>query len=361
MDSSRRRIGSKRGLQEVGGTAPKNGSSGFCVGHFWAFSELREERGENLEPEVLLIPEAIGPPLDDPDRVIDSFHEPEGDLVLGVAVGSNAVPVPLDRGRELLVRGEPLLAERPEPGGQEPAGCAFVGVGPQLLHLLAEQTTTMKLQPRGFLEAEQYSKMQAEVQKAKPIRVPRGDENKLWTPSWAYTTLEERDFSQYESISIPQFKIMDPLAEETMATETLDELAKMLAHYKVFRVVDRKAKPQIDLTLEGAVLKYKRISGQERALIFLLGDPIFNYTAYSNFIAELKLTDNKNNKTVAVMQVNVARNAYVGGVQGLVHWATHGRVERDFLIWVVQMLMDIKANKRGGVSERALPPEWFDR
>ena len=46
--------------------------------------------------------------LDHPDFVVESFDKPEGRFVVGLAVGGDAVPVPLDDGGKLLERGEAL-------------------------------------------------------------------------------------------------------------------------------------------------------------------------------------------------------------------------------------------------------------
>jgi hypothetical protein len=40
--------------------------------------------------------QAVGSALDDADFVVQAFDKAQGDLVLGFAVGGNAVPVPLD-------------------------------------------------------------------------------------------------------------------------------------------------------------------------------------------------------------------------------------------------------------------------
>jgi hypothetical protein len=68
---------------------------GFC-------SFLRQEGRENLEPHVLLIPVAVGAPLNHANLVVQSFDEPQLDLVAGFAVRHDAVPVLLDPGGEFL-------------------------------------------------------------------------------------------------------------------------------------------------------------------------------------------------------------------------------------------------------------------
>jgi hypothetical protein len=53
--------------------------------------------------------------LDDPDFVVETFHEAQGELVLGLAEGRDAIPVPIDHLGELLVRSERLPLQRGTP------------------------------------------------------------------------------------------------------------------------------------------------------------------------------------------------------------------------------------------------------
>jgi hypothetical protein len=76
------------------------GSTQIRVGRLCSF--LRQEGRENLEPQVLLIPVAVGAPLNHANLVVQSFDERQIDLVAGVAVRHDAVPVLLDQGGEFL-------------------------------------------------------------------------------------------------------------------------------------------------------------------------------------------------------------------------------------------------------------------
>ena len=109
----------------------------ICVGDFCSL--LRQEGGQNLEPDVLLIPIAIGAPLNHANLVIQALDEPELDLVAGCAIRHDAVPVPFDQDRELLKRSEPLPFELLLPAGKELARPAFPAVGPELAKLFFEQ------------------------------------------------------------------------------------------------------------------------------------------------------------------------------------------------------------------------------
>ena len=52
--------------------------------------------------------QSVGSALDHPDLVVESFDKAEGDLVLGLAVSGDAIPVPFDQLGELLEGLEPL-------------------------------------------------------------------------------------------------------------------------------------------------------------------------------------------------------------------------------------------------------------
>lgn len=102
-------------------------------------SDLRQHTSENLEPQVLLVAEAVSAPLDDADLVVEAFHEAECDLVLGLAVRRDAIPVTLDHSRELLVGRQPLPLESIAPVVEKPARPTLVLVAPKLAERLLEQ------------------------------------------------------------------------------------------------------------------------------------------------------------------------------------------------------------------------------
>ncbi len=56
-------------------------------------SEHRQHVGENLEPEVLFVPEPVRAALEDAALVVQPLDEAEGDLVLRAAVGRDSLPV----------------------------------------------------------------------------------------------------------------------------------------------------------------------------------------------------------------------------------------------------------------------------
>src|SRR5712692_7331981 len=102
-------------------------------------SELRQHAGEDLEAEVLFVAEAVRATLEDPDLVVQSLDEAERDLVLRVAVGRDAVPVPVDHGRKLLVGAQALPAQGDAPGLEEAARPRLAAVVPELPERFLEQ------------------------------------------------------------------------------------------------------------------------------------------------------------------------------------------------------------------------------
>jgi len=107
------------------------------VGTFCSF--LRQAGRENLEPYVLLIPIAVGAPLNHADLVIQPLDKAELDLVPGCALRGDALPVPVDQGSKLLEGLEPLPLELLLPAGEELAGPAFPAIRPELPKLFLEQ------------------------------------------------------------------------------------------------------------------------------------------------------------------------------------------------------------------------------
>ena len=123
----------------------------------------RQESGQNFEPQVLLVPVAIGAPLIHEDLVIQTFDEAQLDLVAGRAICRDAIPVPLDQGGEFLKRPEPLPLELVLPAGKELARPALVAIGPELAELLLEQAVSGKSLVGQQLLAERAAASQREI------------------------------------------------------------------------------------------------------------------------------------------------------------------------------------------------------
>src|SRR5450432_990170 len=83
-----------------------------CAGIAVDRLDLWQHAGEDFEPQVLFVPDAVCSPLDHPDLVVRSFHKTQRDLVLRLAVGGDPLPVALDHASELLIRRQPLPLQR---------------------------------------------------------------------------------------------------------------------------------------------------------------------------------------------------------------------------------------------------------
>src|SRR4029077_2679626 len=55
--------------------------------------QRRQHAGENLEPQIFFVAQAVGAALDHPDLVIEPLDEAERDLVLKPAVGCDPIPM----------------------------------------------------------------------------------------------------------------------------------------------------------------------------------------------------------------------------------------------------------------------------
>ena len=89
--------------------------------------------------EIIFVANAIAPPLNDIDLVVQSFDEAERHRVLRPAVGGDAVPMPFDQLGKLLEWLQPLPAYRGAPLVEELAGPGLASVRPQLSELLLEE------------------------------------------------------------------------------------------------------------------------------------------------------------------------------------------------------------------------------
>src|SRR6516162_11222127 len=99
----------------------------------------RQHAGEDLEPQIVLVAQAVSTALDHPDFVVEPLDEAERDLVLRLAIRRDAVPVTVDHGGELLVGLQPLPLEAPTPVLEEAPCPALALVAPQLTEALLQQ------------------------------------------------------------------------------------------------------------------------------------------------------------------------------------------------------------------------------
>src|SRR5713101_1280767 len=109
-----------------------------------ARSQHRQHAGEDLEPQVLFVAEAVGATLEHADLVVQPLDEAERDLVLRAAVRGDAVPVPINHRGELLVGPQALPLEGGPPVLEEAASPALPAVVPELAERLLEQVRSIQ-------------------------------------------------------------------------------------------------------------------------------------------------------------------------------------------------------------------------
>src|SRR5215216_6437531 len=101
--------------------------------------DLREHTSEDFQAQILFVAQPVCAPLDDPDLIVEAFNEPEGDLVLGVTIRGNPVPMALNHLGKFLVGFQALPLQGSPPVLKEAAGPAFFLVVPQLAEGLLEE------------------------------------------------------------------------------------------------------------------------------------------------------------------------------------------------------------------------------
>src|SRR5665647_3423835 len=99
---------------------------------FWATSERWKHACEHVEPQLVLVAQTVGAALDDADLVVEALDEAERDLVFGLAVGGDAIPMPVDHFGELFIRCEPLPLQARAPVLEEAPRQTLALVVPKL-------------------------------------------------------------------------------------------------------------------------------------------------------------------------------------------------------------------------------------
>ena len=110
----------------------------------WVILGVRDERCEHFESEILLVFDAVSPSLNDPDLVVEAFHEAERDFVVGMAIADNAVPVSLDHGGEFFKRLQALPTQLRSPIAKEFFGPDGLVVIPKLVETFFQQIRLMQ-------------------------------------------------------------------------------------------------------------------------------------------------------------------------------------------------------------------------
>src|SRR6516165_5793603 len=111
---------------------------GYQIGGRSSPLQRWQHAGENLEPQIFFVAQAVGAALDHPDLVVEPLDEAERDLVLKPAVGGDTVPMTIDHLGELLIRLKPLPLEAGAPIVEEAPRPPLALVAPQLAETLLE-------------------------------------------------------------------------------------------------------------------------------------------------------------------------------------------------------------------------------
>ena len=101
-------------------------------------SQGRQHTREDLQAQILFVAQAIRAALEDPTLVVESLDEAKRDLVLGLAVSGDAIPMTIDQLGELLVGFEPPPFQARAPVLEEAPGPALALVVPELAEGLLE-------------------------------------------------------------------------------------------------------------------------------------------------------------------------------------------------------------------------------
>src|SRR5438128_2145046 len=132
-------------------------------------SDRGQHAGEDLEPEVLFVAQPVGATLEHADLVVQALDEAERHLVLRVAVGGDAVPVPRDHCGKLLVGAEPLPLQSGAPVVEEAPGPALPLVLPELAEGLLEDVGGVEPLVRGEQRLESAPAVERQWRSCSPM------------------------------------------------------------------------------------------------------------------------------------------------------------------------------------------------
>jgi hypothetical protein len=113
-------------------------------------SKLREHAGQDLQSKVLFIAQSVGTTLQYADFVVQSLDKAEGDFVLWLAVGSDAIPVSFNHVSEVLVGLQALSFELRAPVAIRKALGIERIVGQKRQSLALHRATLTALNPTNF-------------------------------------------------------------------------------------------------------------------------------------------------------------------------------------------------------------------
>ena len=133
--------------------------------------EWRQHAREHLESQILLVAQAVGTALDDPNLVVQALDESERHLVLGFAVGGDSVPMSIDHLGEFLVGFEALPLQTRPPVLEEAPRPALALVVPELTEGLPEQVRRVQALVRHQHLLERLAAFEREVLATRKQRV----------------------------------------------------------------------------------------------------------------------------------------------------------------------------------------------
>lgn len=118
---------------------------------------------DDFHSQVFLVAKAVRRALDDTDGVVQPLDAAQRDFVLGLAIGDDALPMPLDHTRELLERCQPLPAQTARPGLEEASCPTFAFVVPEWAEGLLEQVGGVEPFGGGQQRVERLPTLQRQV------------------------------------------------------------------------------------------------------------------------------------------------------------------------------------------------------
>src|SRR5665213_2583704 len=103
------------------------------------FSDRRQHARQYLQTQVLFVAQAVCSPLNHANLGVQTLDKSQSHFVLGMAIRGDAVPVPLDHGRELLVGSKTLPLQGVAPVVEETTRSLFRAIIPELAERFLEQ------------------------------------------------------------------------------------------------------------------------------------------------------------------------------------------------------------------------------
>ncbi len=133
--------------------------------------DLRKHAGEDLQTQILLVTQPVGAALEDPDLIVHPFDESQGDLIVGVTIRGNPVPMAINQRGKLLIRPQALPLQGRPPILKEAPRPAFLLIVPQLAEGLLEQVGGVQPLVRGQQDLQAVPRVAREIRPMREQRV----------------------------------------------------------------------------------------------------------------------------------------------------------------------------------------------